>query len=33
MQVDAKKVEGREVDVTFRLALITKQLGWALDYV
>lgn len=29
---DAKTTEGREVDVTFRLALIAKLLGWSLDY-
>ena len=33
LQVDAKTTEGREVDVTFRLALIAKLLGWATDYV
>jgi hypothetical protein len=33
LQVDAKTTEGREVDVTFRLALIAKLLGWPLDYV
>jgi hypothetical protein len=30
---DAKTTEGREVDVTFRLALIAKLLGWSIDYV
>jgi hypothetical protein len=30
---DAKTTEGREVDVTFRLALIGKLLGWSQDYV
>jgi hypothetical protein len=30
---DAKTTEGREVDVTFRLSLIAKLLGWSLDYV
>jgi hypothetical protein len=33
LQVDAKTTEGREVDVTFRLALIANLLGWPLDYV
>jgi hypothetical protein len=31
--VDAKTTEGREVDVTFRLALIARLLGWSLDFV
>jgi hypothetical protein len=30
---DAKTAEGREVDVTFRLALVAKLLGWSIDYV
>ena len=29
---DAKTTEGREVDVTFRLALIAKLLGWPIEY-
>jgi hypothetical protein len=29
---DAKTTEGREVDVTFRLALIAKLLGWPIQY-
>jgi hypothetical protein len=33
LQVDDKTTEGREVDVTFRLALIARQLGWSLDYI
>jgi len=33
LHLDAKTTEGREVDVTFRLALIAKTLGWQLDYV
>jgi hypothetical protein len=32
LTVDDKTTEGREVDVTFRLALIAKLLGWGLDY-
>ena len=32
LQPDAKTTEGREVDVTFRLALIAKLLGWSIDY-
>ncbi len=32
LQPDAKTVEGREADVTFRLALIAKLQGWELDY-
>ena len=32
LHLDSKTVEGREVDVTFRLALIAKLLGWELDY-
>ena len=31
--LDAKTTEGREVDITFRLALIAKLLGWSLDHV
>ena len=30
--VEPKTAEGRVADVTFRLALIAKTLGWALDY-
>ncbi|HEU4587898.1 MAG TPA: hypothetical protein VFS11_04580 [Gemmatimonadales bacterium] len=33
LNVDPKTQEGREADVTFRLALIAKLLGWQLDYV
>ena len=33
LQVDAKTTEGREVDVTFRLALIARLLGWSVDFV
>ena len=33
LHLDAKTTEGREVDITFRLALIAKLLGWQLDYV
>jgi hypothetical protein len=29
---DDKTTEGREVDITFRLALIAKLLGWQLEY-
>jgi hypothetical protein len=32
LHLDAKTTEGREVDITFRLALIAKLLGWQLDY-
>ncbi|MBA2627176.1 MAG: hypothetical protein H0U85_04135 [Gemmatimonadales bacterium] len=32
LQADAKTVEGREADVTFRLAVIAKLLGWELEY-
>ncbi len=32
LHLDAKTTEGREVDVTFRLALIAKALGWSLTY-
>lgn len=32
LHLDAKTTEGREVDVTFRLALIAKALGWSLIY-
>ena len=32
LTVDDKTTEGREVDVTFRLALIAKLLGWVPDY-
>ena len=31
--LDAKTTEGREVDITFRLALIAKLLGWSLELV
>ncbi len=31
--LDAKTTEGREVDITFRLALIAKLLGWSLEHV
>ena len=33
LHLDAKTTEGREVDITFRLALIAKALGWKLNYV
>ncbi len=29
--LDAKTAEGREVDITFRLSLIAKLLGWSLE--
>jgi hypothetical protein len=29
---DANTLESRQVDVTFRLALIAKHLGWDLTY-
>ena len=32
LHLDAKTTEGREVDITFRLALIAKVLGWSLSY-
>jgi hypothetical protein len=32
LNLDAKTTEEREVDLTFRLALIAKLLGWQLDY-
>jgi hypothetical protein len=32
LHLEAKTTEGREVDVTFRLALIAKALGWSLIY-
>jgi hypothetical protein len=32
LHLDAKSAEGREVDITFRLALIAKTLGWSLSY-
>ena len=32
LHLDAKTAEGREVDITFRLALIAKSLGWSLSY-
>ena len=32
LHLDTKTPEGREVDVTFRLALIAKVLGWQLEY-
>ena len=33
LDLETKAIETRQVDVTFRLALIAKQLGWALDYM
>jgi hypothetical protein len=33
LQPDGKTAESRLVDVTFRLALIAKHLGWQLEYV
>lgn len=33
LQGESKAVESRQVDVTFRLALIAKLLGWGLEYV
>jgi len=33
LQVDAKTPEGRQADVTFRLALIAKLAGWQLEFV
>ncbi len=32
LELDSKTVEEREIDITFRLALIAKLLGWSLDY-
>jgi hypothetical protein len=32
LHLDAKTTEGKEVDVTFRLALIARALGWSLTY-
>ena len=32
LQADTKSAEGREIDVTFRLALIARLLGWTIDY-
>jgi hypothetical protein len=32
LHLDAKTVEGKEVDITFRLAIIAKVLGWNLSY-
>ncbi len=32
LEVDAKTAERRQADVTFRLALIAKLAGWALEY-
>jgi hypothetical protein len=33
LEIDAKKPEHRQSDVTFRLALIAKLAGWTLEYV
>ena len=30
---ETKSAESRQVDVTFRLALIARSLGWSLEYV
>lgn len=32
LHLDAKTAEGKEVDITFRLAVIAKSLGWSLSY-
>jgi hypothetical protein len=32
LHLDAKTTEGKEVDITFRLAVIAKVLGWSLGY-
>jgi hypothetical protein len=32
LHIDSKTAEGKEADVTFRLALIAKVLGWSLSY-
>jgi hypothetical protein len=32
LHLDAKTAEGKEVDITFRLAIIAKALGWSLSY-
>ncbi|HET7039005.1 MAG TPA: hypothetical protein VFH97_03905 [Gemmatimonadales bacterium] len=32
LEADTKTLEGRQVDVTFRLALIAKLAGWTLEY-
>jgi hypothetical protein len=32
LHIDAKTTEGKEVDITFRLAIIAKVLGWSLSY-
>jgi hypothetical protein len=32
LHADDKTTEGREVDITFRLALIAKVLGWKLSF-
>jgi hypothetical protein len=32
LHLDAKTVEGKEVDITFRLAMIARVLGWNLSY-
>jgi hypothetical protein len=32
LHLDPKTAEGKEVDVTFRLAVIAKSLGWSLTY-
>jgi len=33
LDAESKAAEWKQVDVTFRLALIAKQLGWTLEYV
>jgi len=33
LEADAKTMEHRQADVTFRLSLIAKLLGWQLEYV
>lgn len=33
LEAESKAVESKQVDVTFRLALIAKALGWTIEYV
>jgi hypothetical protein len=32
LHLDSKTTEGKEVDITFRLAVIAKVLGWSLSH-
>jgi hypothetical protein len=33
LEAESKAAEWKQVDVTFRLALIAKAMGWTIEYV